>query len=280
MQINILTLDLEDWYLSYDSSQIPVEKWHLLESRIEGNTEIFLDLLKHNQIKATFFVLGWIAQRFPGLIRKIISAGHEIGYHSFTHQLPVKQGRVAFEDDLVKGLGLLENISGQKVKYYRAPMFSLCSGSAWVIPVLLKHGIQVSSSYKAFKPFNNHAIPRLPFLFDYSGMQLLEMPLNRVNLSGFKLVYSGSGYFRLMPLFLLMHFFERNDYNMTYFHPRDFDANVPSTKLLPAYRNFLNTLGNRHTGAKLGKLMKKHAFVSIGDALKQIDVKALPVVKI
>ena len=177
--INILSIDLEDWFLSYDSSQISYDKWPLLESRVEQNTRTILDLLaRHNQ-KATFFILGWIAERHQDLIKEISDAGQEIGYHSYHHAIPVNQGKEAFEDDLVKGLSLLEKITGKPVRLYRAPMFSLCNASAWTIPILSKNGITISSSYKSHHPFNNHRIPSSPFYFEHEGRQLMELPLNR-----------------------------------------------------------------------------------------------------
>ncbi len=266
--------------MSYDSSQISYDKWPLLESRVEQNTRTILDLLaRHNQ-KATFFILGWIAERHQDLIKEISDAGQEIGYHSYHHAIPVNQGKEAFEDDLVKGLSLLEKITGKPVRLYRAPMFSLCNASAWTIPILLKHGITISSSYKSHHPFNNHRIPSSPFYFEHEGRQLMELPLNRMRFPLLNLVYTGSGYFRMLPLWLIKFLFDRNTYNMTYFHPRDFDENVPFTKLLPVYRNWMNSFGNSTTSIKLEELLKMFTFLTLSEAASQLRNSDLPVVKI
>lgn len=280
MQLNILSLDLEDWYLSYDSSQIHPDKWASLESRVERNTTIFLDFLDQRKQKATFFILGYIAEKHPDLIKRISAAGHEIGYHSYFHALPVKQGAKTFEEDLVSGLGLLEDITEKKIQCYRAPMFSLCKDSAWTIPILLKHGITISSSYKAFTPFNHHSIPHLPFLFEHNGQFLIEFPLNRQKMMGLKIIYSGSGYFRLLPLWIIKYLFGHHSYNMTYFHPRDFDNNVPSTSLLPSYRNVMSRYGNAGTLTKLQSTLERFPFMSICEASERLDKNSLQIVKI
>jgi len=274
--LNLLSIDIEDWYLSYDSSQITPAKWHLLESRVAHSTRIFLKLLAEHQLKATFFVLGWIAERHPELIKEISEAGHEIGYHSYNHALPVNQGPDEFEADLIRGLDLLENITGKRPVQYRAPMFSLCTESSWALPLLMKHGIEISSSYKAFQRVNGHKIPNEPFYFKQGKNRLLELPLNRLNLTVLNWVYKGSGYFRLLPIGVLKRLFSHSRYNMAYFHPRDFDLSVPTTKQLPAYRNFMNRVGNASTSPKLNKLLNEFGFIPLGQAAVQLRHQTLP----
>ena len=251
MRLNILSIDIEDWYISYDSSQIETAHWPQLESRVEVNTRLFLEILSQHRQKATFFVLGWIAEQHPALIKEIADAGHEIGYHSYLHEVPANMGAEAFEADLVKGLDLLESITGVRPVQYRAPMFSLCGLSAWVIPILIRHGIRISSSYKSGQQINGGKVPNAPFRFSHEGGQLIELPLNRLNLPLLNAVYTGSGYFRILPLGLINQLYDRSSYNMAYFHPRDFDVNQPSSNLLPAYRNRMNRMGNSSTRPKL-----------------------------
>jgi len=159
-------------------------------------------------------------------------------------------------------------------------MFSLCNASAWTIPILLKHGITISSSYKSHHPFNDHRIPSTPFYFEHEGSQLMELPLNRIRLPFLNLVYTGSGYFRMLPFWLIKNFFVRNTYNMTYFHPRDFDENVPFTNLLPVYRNLMNRIGNSTTSIKLDELLKLFTFLTLSEAASQLSNTDLPVMKI
>lgn len=264
--MNILSFDVEDWYMSYDSSQIPVGQWASLESRIRPNITSILLFLRQHQVKATFFIMGWVAEHNPDVVRQLASEGHEIGYHSYLHELPAKQGPVLFEEDLIRGLSLLERLTGQKITQYRAPRFSLSAQTAWAIPVLLKHGIQLSSSMKSGRDLNGKHVPDVPFYLEYKGHHLLELPLNQASTLGFRWVYTGSGYFRLLPFSLLKRLYHQHSYNMAYFHPRDFDLKVPSTPLLPFYRNIMCRLGNKSTVPKLSALMQESAFIPLGEA--------------
>lgn len=264
--MNILTFDIEDWFHINDSTWVAVENWEELPNRVVDNTQKILSLLaKHNQ-KATFFILGWIAEKYPELVRQIHQAGHEIGYHSYYHMRPFKQDEKVFESELVKGLNVLQQIIQQKVKYYRAPNFSLSNETVWMLPILAKHGIEVSSSVKSQKRLNGLQTQGKPFLIETGFGQIIEFPLNRISLAGFRWVYSGSGYFRILPYSLIRLLFSTNSYNMAYFHPNDLDANTPTDKRLPFYRNLMNTIGTKDALYKLEKLISSQQFICLGDA--------------
>lgn len=279
-QLNLLSIDVEDWYLSYDSSQIPVSRWHELTDRVEIGVRVFMQLLNNHQLTATFFFLGWVAKRHPALVKEIANAGHEIGFHSMFHEMPVKKGPTKFEQELEEGLELLQSIAGVRPVSYRAPMFSLGDESRWAIPLLMKHGIRLSSSYKAFQRINGHTAPNAPFCFRKEEQKLIEFPLNRLNLPLLNWVYSGSGYFRMLPYAAIEYFFGRSSYNMAYFHPRDFDIAVPTTPLLPLYRNLMNRTGNSSSLPKLEKLLTKFHFVSLQSAASAIPCNSLPVIQL
>lgn len=278
--LHFLSIDIEEWFLSYDSSQISRAQWPDIESRVEVGTQAFLDLLKTHNTRATFFILGWIAERHPALVQRIAQEGHEIGYHSWDHVLPVNQGPDAFEADLVKGLDILEKLTGKRPVLYRAPMFSLCHESRWAIPLLIKQGIQVSSSYKAHQRINGHRVPPHPFRFEHNGSSLIELPLPRFNFPGLNLVFSGSGYYRLLPESVSRALFLRSPYTMAYFHPRDFDPAVPSTPLLPAYRNWMNRMGNHRTAGRLGRLLTRLPMQPLGIASQLLHDAPLPLIHI
>lgn len=269
-RLNILTFDIEDWYMSYNSSQIAHEHWSQLESRIEPNLNEILRFLESHNTHATFYIMGWIAARHPEMVKKIALAGHEIGYHSFYHELPVKQGFQQFSNDLDEGLGLLEKSAKKKVRHYRAPRFSLDHYSAWTIPILLSHGIEVSSSTLSGRVVNSFKIPPHPIFLDYNDHIILEMPLSRGSVAGFNCVYTGSGYFRIMPRSLIKMLYAIHPYNMAYFHPRDFDPAVPTTPLLPFYRNIMSHLRNSTTIPKLNALMKEQKFMTVGQAAEEL----------
>lgn len=280
-QHNILSFDVEEWFMSYDASQIAVERWPELPGRIEENIHDILAFLAQSNQKATFYIMGWVAQHYPDVVKEIAVQGHEIGYHSYFHELPLKQGPKAFEADLEKGLSLLAAITGSPVNLYRAPRFSMDCATAWAIPILLKHGIRLSSSVMSGRKCASQTLPHWPFLFEYKGHFMPEMPLNRAQTLGHYWVYTGSGYFRVMPYSMIQSLYDRHPYNMAYFHPRDFDPQVPKTKLLPFYRNIMSNLGNTSTIPKLKKLMSTNTFLPVEAAYKQFKTNHdLPVIKL
>lgn len=275
--MNILTFDIEEWFHINDSTWMPVEKWPDLESRVVENTTRILSFLKKHEIKATFFVLGWIAEYYPELIKQISEEGHDIGYHSYYHRIPKYQNQKEFESDLIKGLGVIERITTKKVAYYRAPNFSL--QNKWTLDCLAEHGIRVSSSIKNPIKHNNVDLPNEPFVFQRGKHQIIELPLNTKYLVFSKFAYSGSGYFRLLPYTVLKRLFKNKDYLLTYFHPNDFDQHIPKPKVLGRVRNTLNTIGTGTTLKKLELLTQHCSFVSISQALGTLNPDALPVIE-
>jgi len=264
--LNVLTFDIEDWYMSYDGSQIDHRLWPKLESRIEANLDDILSFLKNSHTHATFYIMGWIAEQYPETVKKIAQAGHEIGYHSWFHKQPAKQGHQKFTKDLKDGLEILEKITSKKVCHYRAPRFSLNHHSAWIIPILAQHGIKVSSSSLSGRKLSRGTILDHPVVLDYKGSSMLEFPLNRASFFSFNYVFTGSGYFRIMPQWMIKSLYARHNYNMAYFHPRDFDPAVPTTPLLPFYRNIMSRLGNNTTKPKLSAIIKQQPFITMGQA--------------
>jgi peptidoglycan-N-acetylglucosamine deacetylase len=252
--------------MSDEKTQIDPVLWPFMESRVVQNTNLILHFLHQNHLKSTFFIMGWIAEKHPELVKRIYDAGHEIGYHSFFHSSPAKQKEYGFEFDLVQGLNILKDIIGENVEYYRAPMFSLDETAAWAIPILMNNGIKVSSSVKSGQKFLGKKVPNKPFKFRFEGQTLIELPLNVLQIPK-NMIYTGSGYFRVLPRWFINMHFNWSDYNMAYFHPRDFDVNVPVSSLLPSYRNLMNRLGNKTTLGKLKKMVVKNQFLSIGQAL-------------
>ena len=269
-KMNILTFDIEDWFLSKDSGKIPLKDWSGIPSRVEHNTNVIIDMLAKHEVTATFFILGWVAQEHPALVKRIRTAGHTIGYHSFAHQRVKELSREQFKNDLVKGLDVIENLLGEKVRYYRAPYFSLDQESPWSVEVLLAHGIEVSSSTKSFQTFLNHPIQSAPFVIKHDNSQLIEFPLTRLNVSMLKLVVTGSGYFRVLPLSFILRYLKAHHYNMFYFHPRDFDANIPYSSRLSSGRNVLNHVGVANALRKFDRMLNQVPFISIEDAAAHV----------
>lgn len=249
-----------------DVGVIPHTIWQGLQSRIEQNVGTILSAISGHNMKATFFIMGWVAEHYPELVRQIASAGHEIGYHSYYHTRPAQQSPVEFEDDLAKGLRLLEDVAKQKITAYRAPNFSVSCETSWIYPILAKHGIKVSSSVKANTPLCDYKVCCKPFRINTTHGNILEFPLNRVSLPGLKLVYSGSGYLRLLPYPLIRIMFSFSDYNMAYFHPRDFDLHFPGHPDIDKYSHWRSSINASTTMPKLNKLLESYYFNTLSEA--------------
>lgn len=273
--MHLLTFDIEDWYLSYHSSQIPPHLWPDLESRTDRNTRTILNFLEQHQLKATFFFLGYEAKSNPALVRDIHRSGHEIGFHSVWHEPPYAQTAKAFESDLKEGIALLQDLVGDEIVLYRAPMFSLDDRTPWVPEILLQNGIRISSSIYGAKTWKGEKLPRQPFLWKTKIGNLLEFPLIATRWGGVPVHTNGGGYFRILPYPLLKLFLLAKDYNVFYFHPRDFDIQLPKSKYLPFYRNLMGRLGNRTTAHKIKRLTEKISFISIKQAAAQLDYATL-----
>ena len=246
-----------------------VKEWNSLEKRVLYNTSIILSFLKKHNIKASFFVLGWIAEQYPDLIKQIADAGHDIGCHSYYHRIPKYQNKNEFEKDLKKGIALLEKITNKTIIYYRAPNFSL--KNKWMLDCLTDYGIQISSSIKNPMHHNGIKLPNKPFVFTKNKRSIIELPLLTKNLIITKFVYSGSGYFRLLPYNIIKKLLSDLPYTMMYFHPNDFDVNIPTPKELGYIRNTLNSIKTSTTLPKLEKLTEKFSFISISHAMELLD---------
>lgn len=269
--MNILTFDIEPWYLSYSSSQIPISEWDSLPFRAEQVTLELLDFLDNHNQKATFFIMGWLAEKNPNLIKEITLRGHEIGYHSYFHILPENQTKKEFENDLAQGLNLLTKITSRSINLYRAPQFSINEASGWVYPILAKNGITTSSSIRSDIQINKMITPNSHILVHTPNGNIMEFPLGRYSFLGRNWVYSGGGYIRFFFYYWIHKQFSLRHYNMAYFHPRDFDNHIPSTELLPNYRNWMNRHRNHTTFPKLAQLLQDFKFISLGQAIHEID---------
>ncbi len=273
--MNILTFDIEEWFhlLDHPSTQTEAD-WAKFPVRIHENTERILDLLQRNNQSATFFCLGWIARKYPEIIRTISEAGYEIATHSDLHQLAYQQTRQEFSEDLSRSIGALESLTGKKVRAYRAPGFSLKEENKWVFEELMKNGIEIDCSIfpakRAHGGFENFGEQK-PCWVESNGIRLKEFPINIRSFGKFQLIFSGGGYFRLFPLPILAKLWKNQPYIMTYFHPRDFDEHQPMIEDLSLLRKFKSYYGLAHTLAKLESLIQHHTFVDLETANTQIN---------
>lgn len=282
--MNILTFDIEEWFhlLDNDSTKT-ADEWSSFESRIHRNMERITTLLQQHGQSATFFCLGWVARKYPEVIRSLVQAGYEIGSHGCMHQLVYEQRPEEFRKDLEQSIRVLEDISGTKVRYYRAPGFSIRQDNIWAFEILSECGIEIDCSIfpapRAHGGFPAYGVPA-PSIVSYRGHQLKELPMSFASIAGRQMVFSGGGYFRLAPYALIRRWTAGSEYMMTYLHPRDFDAGQPVISGLSAMRTFKSYVGLAGAQAKLERWISDFRFVDIRTAEKLIDWASVPVVKL
>ena len=281
--MNILTFDLEDWFHILD---IPAfaspHSWDKLESRVEKNTDRILLLLEERKQKATWFCLGWIAKKYPSLIKKI-AASHDIAIHSMEHQLVFRQKPEDVRNDIHENINLLEDLCGNKINAYRAPGFSFTLEAKWLIEILADEGLLYDCS--VFPSKRNHGgfdnFPSvLPCRISYNGKEVMEFPMNKFSIGGRDVIFSGGGFFRLLPYSVISGMMKRSEYVMTYFHPRDFDPDQPMLDGLTLRRKFMSYTGLKNSFYKLNRLLNDYKFVTVEEAGRSVDWKAVALVKL
>lgn len=273
--VYILTFDIEEWFnlLDFDATR-SVGSWDAFECRIHENTDRILDLLSKRKQKATFFCVGWVAERYPEIIKKISDRGFEIASHSCYHQLAYELTKEEFRDDLQKSIGLLQGITGRPVTCYRVPGFSITRDNSWALDVLVECGIKFDSSIfpapRGHGGFDNFGTDK-PVIVETEYGNLKEFPINTVPFFGKRIIFSGGGYFRLLPYPLIKRFMRQSEYVMTYFHPRDFDSKQPVLDGLSAVRKFKSYYGLKTAFSKFEKLLDAFEFTDIATADAKIS---------
>src|SRR5215467_805762 len=264
-----LTFDLEEHFqVSAFWSSERRRQWETLESRVERNTMKIADILASRSTKATFFVLGWIAERHPQLVKMLAQSGHEIASHGYGHELVSKQSPAQFREDIRRSKDILENLIGTKVLGYRAPSFSITS---WAIEILVEEGFQYDSSINnRFRSSNTGKVSRPSNYYPIntpSGV-LLEIAPSTITTLGIQLPVGGGGYFRLLPYSatrLLLKRLERQGSKLViYLHPWELDPAQPRMKgtLISRTRHYLN-LDKTEQG--LRRLLDDFIFGPIGE---------------
>ena len=276
--MKFITFDIEDWFhiLDHPETANP-SSWDKFESRIDHGVGLILDLMDKHDLKGTFFCLGWIAEKHPHIIKRIDAAGHNIGTHSYYHQLAYEQTEDEYRKDLSDSIKILSDLTGKTIDAYRAPGFSIKESNLWAFDVMAEEGIKYDSS--VFPANRAHGgLPQFTTdqpckVITKKGYEIIELPMNTASLLGQKFVFSGGGYFRLLPEWYLKKLFKSQDYVMTYFHPRDFDDGQPMIPGLSNFRKFKSYTGIKNTSSKLGCIIKQNTF----NGLKTADISLIPV---
>jgi len=237
---NALSVDVEDWFqVGAFETVIDRKDWDSLECRVERNTDAVMTLFDEAAIKATFFTLGWVAERYPALIRRIADAGHEIGSHGYGHERVFMLTPAQFAANIERTRKLLEDASGQKVTGYRAPSFSIDQRTPWAHEILAEQGYTYSSSVAPVK--HDHygwaEAPRFAFR-PVAGSDFLEIPVTTAELGSKRLAAGGGGFFRLLPYafsrWAIRQVNEReNRPAVIYFHPWEIDPDQPRVANAP-----------------------------------------------
>ena len=282
--MNLLTFDIEEWALEKERNGNRKEKY----AEFDRTLDRILELLEANNLSATFFCLGKIAESFPHVVKKIQSFGHEIGSHSYAHKWVNKLTPDEFREDTLAAINALEDVTGTKVKSFRAPAFSIGESNKWAIEILAECGISNDASifpgvrdFGGFPSFNEQR----PCRIEYNGCILNEfpIPLYRLPVIGKELAYSGGGYFRLLPLGFVKKRVESNDYNMCYFHIGDLLTEKVKLMTKTEYEDYFKEPGTikncylRYFKANIGrgnamknleKIMSIYHFIPISDSLR------------
>ncbi|WP_229422074.1 XrtA system polysaccharide deacetylase [Massilia aquatica] len=247
---NAMTIDVEDYFqVSAFAPIIARESWPSRECRVEANIERILAILESGGVHATFFTLGWIAERYPDMVRRIVAGGHELASHGYGHLRASDQTRAEFADDIKRSKALLEDIGGQAVLGYRAPSFSIGTSNLWALDVLHEAGYRYSSSIYPIA-HDHYGMPDAPrFAFYPNGPDgLLEVPITTAMLGQRKLPAGGGGYFRLLPYSLSRWMMRRVNSDdgqpaIFYFHPWELDPGQPrpeGASLKTRFRHYVN----------------------------------------
>lgn len=273
--MKVLTFDIEEWFHLLDNDATrSEEQWLSFEKRIESNVGRIMDVLDSTNTRATFFIIGWIAKKYPQLVKRIAER-YEVGSHTMNHQLVWQQGRDIFREDVFSSVKLLEDLTGKKVTAFRAPGFSIRESEEWAFEILHEAGITTDCS--VFPASHAHGgMPSYPIqkpsVISCQGVEMKEFPITYKSLAGKHLIFSGGGYFRLTPYWLIKKWTkEQNDYLMSYIHPRDLDPGQPRITELSPLRRFKSYCGIKTAERKLRRWLTDFDFVDLATADKSID---------
>jgi len=259
---NALTVDVEDYFqVSALAPHIARADWERIPCRVERNVETILSLFAESGARATFFTLGWIAERYPGLVRRIVAEGHELASHGHGHLRINEQTPPEFTQDIARAKALLEDLSGTEVKGYRAPSFSIGRRTLWAFERIAQAGYRYSSSVYPVR-HDLYGMPDAPRFASRPRPDLLEIPVTTAAVLKRNLPAGGGGYFRLLPYAVSRALLRRVNQvdarpGIFYFHPWEIDPaqpRVPGTSLKTRFRHYVNL---RRTEPRLRRLLRE-----------------------
>jgi polysaccharide deacetylase family protein (PEP-CTERM system associated) len=267
---NALTIDFEDWY---QGLEIPYSEWDGFEERIDKAADTLLNILDDADTRATFFMLGYVAEKHPDLVKRIEAAGHEIGTHGFSHTLIYTQQPEVFKEEMRRAIGFLEDLTGRKVLGHRAPFFSITKDSLWALDILGELGIKFDSS---IFPVLNYRYgiadaPRFPYKIERNGFEFMEFPVSTLKLPGFTMPISGGAYFRIYPYQVTkqaIRALNRAGHAATfYLHPWELDPDHPRVEVPRRIARMTHYFNLGATERRLRKLLRDFKMAPMGEVL-------------
>ena len=277
---NALTIDVEDYFqVSAFAPHIRREDWDARECRVEANVDRILALLAERDTRATFFTLGWVAERYPQLVHRIVAGGHELASHGYGHQRASELNREELWQDVSRAKQLLEDLSGRAVPGYRAPSFSIGTGNLWAFDVLARAGHRYSSSIYPIR-HDHYGMPDAPRFAYRLDNGMLEVPVTTLRLLSRNLPSSGGGYFRLLPYALSRWMIGRvnrqdREAAVFYFHPWELDIGQPRIPGIGAKTRFRHYVNIPRMERRLGALLRDFRWGRMDDIfLRRVEVSA------
>jgi polysaccharide deacetylase family protein (PEP-CTERM system associated) len=280
---NALSVDVEDWFqVGAFEKTIARSDWDSLDHRVDRNTDAVLALLDDAGVKATFFTLGWVAERYPALIRRIVDGGHEIASHGYDHQRVFNFSPVRFRADLRMARDLIENASGCRVTGYRAPSFSIDTRTPWAHPILAEEGYAYSSSVApvAHDHYGWPDSPRFAWA-PVAGSAMIELPVTTAKLAGRTLAAGGGGFFRLLPYAFSRWAIRQVNHNeqrpaIIYFHPWEVDPDQPYVADAPLRSRVRHYINLRTMVDKLRRLTKEFQWCRVDELVASQSAQVVP----
>ncbi len=275
--LNAFSVDVEDYFqVAALASAISRESWSTWEYRVEANTDVILQLCEENKVRGTFFVLGWVAEKSPHLVKRIADAGHEIACHGFSHQLIYRQTQEVFREETLRSKHFLEDVIGKPVTGYRAASFSITRESLWALDILIDAGFEYDSSVFPIR-HDRYGIPGASpepgWITAPSKRTLVEFPMSAAKFFGVQVPVSGGGYFRILPYWVtragLRQINEKAGRPFTfYLHPWEVDPEQPRVKVgaLSRFRHYTNL---HRCEARLRRVLGDFRFGTMRQVLEQ-----------
>jgi polysaccharide deacetylase family protein (PEP-CTERM system associated) len=281
--VNALSVDVEDYYhVSAFDQVVPKADWTRLESRVVANTERLLDTFDRVGVKATFFFLGCVAERFPALVRRVVDARHEVASHGFHHQLVYTLPPRLFREDVRSAKALLEDLSGQRVRGYRAPSYSITKASLWALDVLVEEGYEYDTSIFPIH-HDRYGIPDAPrhvHRRERAAGAIIELPGSTVQVAGLNLPIGGGAYFRLFPYEWTRWGIERvNTVEaqpvMFYLHPWEVDPEQPRFEVsrITRFRHYTRL---KSTLPRFTRLLEQFQFDTVSSVIERTGIARSP----